>query len=343
MVSISDIKACFKFVSGVLNGAFDESAIVAYMPPLKRLMPEKDQISFLDACDALASAIDDGSIPAAGVKVLTEFSKDFKSHGVLPNSRLHISLGLPAESSPAGSTLQDSQDSQCASPDSQESHSASTTVQGNDSDQSFDEEDLEPKVDKVDEKQLADEAECVALPTEGAKHEEVPRSAEQSKANKLFRQVAGVLIGSMEGGAAESFKVQCAELAACVRAREVPKNGRIVLRDNQAGKGGDFSIAGQLAEALQVYACQLCLKCEPDLEKCASCKGCGKAPCKSCKGTGRFRPSCRACDGTGRGRTKPACPVCQGCGLKDVGECRACSGAGTHGRRPTPSCTKNGK
>merc|ERR1719210_2962688 len=136
-------------------------------------------------------------------------------------------------------------------------------------------------------------------------------------------------MGNAGGVTAESFNAQCAELAACVRAGEVPNKGRIVLRDNRTGKGNDFSIAGELEDALQAYACQLCRDVEPDHEKCATCRGTTKVACKPCQGTGRFRPLCRACNGTGTNYTKRACHVCQGAGTKDVGECRACNGTKT--------------
>lgn len=410
MADISDIRACFKFVSGVLNGAFDEGAINPYMPALKRLIPEKNDIRFLDACDALASAIDGGNIPAEGIKVLKGFSANLKSHKGLRNSRLQVSLGIPAETlQPADHaksqasaqqifklisgvmngafTLEDVKDFQdavrawCPKPgkltfadanlalqnsieagsvpeqglsvlkslakhhgsvlsdglvailldaadtdlDSQDSNSLRTTVESEGNDQSLDEE-VQPK---LDEKQPSKGAEGLKTSGDETPQDNGPQPEQQSKANKLFQEVVRVLMGNAGGVTAESFNAQCAELAACVRAGEVPKKGRAILRDNQTGKGNDFSIAGDLEDALQAYACQLCRDVEPDHEKCATCRGFAKIACNPCQGTGRFRPLCRACNGTGRGYTKPACPVCKGAGTKDVGECRACNGTKT--------------
>jgi len=206
--------------------------------------------------------------------------------------------------------------------DSQHSNSLRTKMESEGNDQSLDDE-VEPK---VDENQLSHEDEGLKISGDEVPQDNGLQPGQQCKANKLFQKVVRVLIGNMGGVTAESFNAQCAELAAYVKAGEVPKKGRVILRDNQTGKGNDFSIAGELEDALQAYACQLCRDVESDHEKCATCKGFAKVACNPCQGTGRFRPLCCACNGTGRGYTKRTCPVCQGAGTKDVGECRACSG-----------------
>lgn len=80
----------FKYVSGVLNKAFEESDLSKYKDDLAVWSVEPH--SFHSACDALAGAIDAGAVPPQGIEVLGRLADRLLEHGVLDSARLAQSL-----------------------------------------------------------------------------------------------------------------------------------------------------------------------------------------------------------------------------------------------------------
>lgn len=169
---------------------------------------------------------------------------------------------------------------------------------------------------------VQDESICQPV-VDGEAQLQSPQKHQPSHANQMFKRVLQCLLDSVADNS--DFQRDCDALAKCILNHEVPQKGREVLR-HELHKA--TPTAPRLDEALRSFLCGKCGITEPPTQKCAGCGGAGKSPCLDCKGSGRFKPTCRSCDGTGRGRTKRDCPTCQGCGVKDCGQCRACQGGG---------------
>mmetsp|Transcript_50943 Transcript_50943/g.162995 ORF Transcript_50943/g.162995 Transcript_50943/m.162995 type:complete len:1120 (+) Transcript_50943:53-3412(+) len=73
--------------------------------------------------------------------------------------------------------------------------------------------------------------------------------------------------------------------------------------------------------------CKACGMRPPAAASCQRCAGRGFLECSRCSGTGRFKPACRACNGSGTFRGRLACRACSGKGSVDRGECNGCRGA----------------
>jgi len=80
------VKNIFKYVSGVLNAAFDKDSIVNIEGALA--LWSSTNASFPAACDALADAIDEGVVPDSGLQTLLGLSGELSRHGVLDSARL---------------------------------------------------------------------------------------------------------------------------------------------------------------------------------------------------------------------------------------------------------------
>mmetsp|Transcript_66892 Transcript_66892/g.116387 ORF Transcript_66892/g.116387 Transcript_66892/m.116387 type:complete len:1268 (+) Transcript_66892:60-3863(+) len=91
-------KRLFKFVSGVFNGAFSPEKIHLYSADIALfLYSQTGKFQLVDACDALAVAIDQGYVPEKGQGVLKGFQAAFRSHN-LEGSSLHKALGFSLDS-----------------------------------------------------------------------------------------------------------------------------------------------------------------------------------------------------------------------------------------------------
>merc|ERR1719422_2829502 len=129
----------------------------------------------------------------------------------------------------------------------------------------------------------------------------------------------------------QDFESAWDAMAAWVKQQQVPMQGLKILLACRMGEDGFSELpigqGTELAKALDGHLCPQCEVNFPRASICEMCRGSFKVRCSRCSGSGRFSKTCRGCDGTGRGRTKPACPVCGGLGLKDLGACNACHGS----------------
>jgi len=73
---VQSAKRIFKFVSGVLNGAFDESGLADFDSEIRCFLSSQGELCFQDACDALAKAITEGHVPKQGQDVLRSLLQD---------------------------------------------------------------------------------------------------------------------------------------------------------------------------------------------------------------------------------------------------------------------------
>jgi len=327
-----EVRAAFKLVAGVLNGAFDESAIADYMP-----VTSKD-LSFLAVVDTLANAIGRNQIPAQGLTVLTDLSRNMEAHGLMPGSSLHRALGLSMDCASLDG-MAEGKDTEGKDTDGLQSlEVAETLLESQSSHTRTSDNDIDSTADPLD---VREEGGCAGAPLGERRQREEPlaellpkdeethpvgteaRKPQPSTANILFRAV----LGDKNGVTTCSFDQSCDQLAAFISGGQVPKAGRDALNKYRGCDGSAFVVQGALAEALDSFLCSQCVEVEPVKQSCA-CRGSTQVPCKNCSGSGRFRPACRACEGTGKGWTKSYCPVCSGQGKKDVGACRSCQGSG---------------
>jgi hypothetical protein len=90
----SGAKKIFKFVSGVLNGAFGDECLPDVDAEVRSfLCAAPNGLTFANACDALAVAVTDGFVPDQGQNVLrTLLTKQQTIHA---SSSLHLALGIP--------------------------------------------------------------------------------------------------------------------------------------------------------------------------------------------------------------------------------------------------------
>merc|ERR1712151_902106 len=80
----------FKYVTGVLNGAVDESEVMNIGSALALWSDETP--SYPSACDALAIAIDAGVVPPQGLQVIVQLAGHLPDHGVPRSARLPQAL-----------------------------------------------------------------------------------------------------------------------------------------------------------------------------------------------------------------------------------------------------------
>lgn len=100
-------KKIFKYVSGVLNGAFDKATVVEYAEALVGC--SSGEPSFLMACDTLARAIDQGLVPQQGLLVLNGLANRLSQHGVPDSASLHQALARAMNTSSELGTCKGSQ------------------------------------------------------------------------------------------------------------------------------------------------------------------------------------------------------------------------------------------
>jgi len=352
-------KNVFKFVTGVLNNAFLEDRLIEYEADIRALMSNPpEHLQFENACDALASAIAEGHVPAKGLEVVKSLLKNTK----VASCALYKVVGMTSEKDHArhlfrfvsgtlnsvlvdaceenikhwipeanGTKFSDACDAlACAIADDLvpeqsieilallaqkcSTHSISAKLRS-----------LLPMVDDVISEDEEDEI------------EELPEQRKApSEANQLFKFVTAILHG-MDADVpcipgVKGFGSACNLLADCIKEGKVPRQGLDALIKCRRGeKGSDNRIqqGTDLDKALMGYLCPRCEDNMPRGETCDLCRGTHLMKCGSCSGTGEFSDKCRGCDGTGRGRTRPACPVCGGSGRKVLGTCRSCQGSKT--------------
>jgi len=88
-------KKLFKFVSGVLNGAFSEDTLPSIDAEVRSMLGSATptDLHFAHACEALAQSIKDGHVPKQGQDVLRKLLCD--QHMVAPSASLYPALDVP--------------------------------------------------------------------------------------------------------------------------------------------------------------------------------------------------------------------------------------------------------
>jgi len=309
----------FKFVAGVLNGAYHKEKLSECEIDVRLLFADAPQVlRFEDACDALAQAVSGGHVPPRGLAVLVSLLQS--SPPILPlGSRLHRAVGIGSaekEPQPAAKVEPQPKEPALEADDENTSTGAPGSVEGEDGE--GEDAEAEGREGEIEERETQGSTETKPCPS-------IP--------NMLFRYVTSQVRGinpstplTVEG--VSSFDSACDALAECVTKGVVPRQGVEVLIDcliDSHQSEYTISRGTQLADALSVFLCP-CGNSRPRAEVCDTCDGSSQVSCARCGGSGRFAPTCRGCDGTGKGRTRMYCPSCAGSGKKDLGSCRSCDG-----------------
>jgi hypothetical protein len=333
-------KKLFKYVSGVLNGAFPVSNVASCICEIRMWMESsaESEPSFEMACEALAIAIVDGFVPAQGVDVLTSLAtgSNMKQECLPLPSSLANALKLP--------TREDSKSD--VGDDADSIARTSVGVELDNPDSSDEDHDTQSR-EQADHTAIIDQTPGVcnaSCDSAGASVQPTPKP--RSRTNLIFRYVVTVLTGGKPDFSQEAdvrfFLMdtpqqdsQCGGLisgasrllAKSIDAGEVPQQGISVLF-REFSKIGEQGLC-DLEESLKAYMCPACEEKPLLSTSCGTCKDARQVPCVKCSGSGRFAPICRSCNGTSRGNTRKHCLGCNGSGKKDLGSCNSCQGTGS--------------
>jgi hypothetical protein len=353
----------FKFVAGVLNGAYSEANVLQCAREILAWLPEeasrhhpddsdkpiidesKYRVSFTIACRALAVAIRKGVVPTRGILVLQTLRGNFPAHGVATDSPL-CDLLCGQESSDALPLSQASPIEELPKTPVSNASDPSTAEQS---------EEDEPisSVDEIDE--TTEEQAEIDVETEKAVEDDTSKVPivqdvldKPAAAHQLFKFVAGYLNGAyglsavVNCSAAVQFWFQ-----ACVES--VLRDPRDDYQNVSVTQAGCFTFGmaldalamaiedGQVPKTGMVTLLELW---DDRLHQSTRFVAALKSYlCPMCCSRPPAHPRCRKCSGSGQ---KP-CDKCHGSGRFKLA-CRSCSGTGRgYGRRMCPGCLGSGQ